>query len=135
MATMPPTAPVTMPRTLALPYLIHSATIHATAAAAVAAWVTSMAMPAAPSAARAEPALKPNQPTHSMEAPMTVITRLWGGDEGVRVAPPPADDHRRPRGAATPALMWTTVPPAKSMMPRSQKKAPSPLQVMWQIGA
>ena len=36
-------------------------------------------MPAAPSAARAEPALNPNQPTHSMEAPMTVITRLWGG--------------------------------------------------------
>ena len=30
-----------------------------------------MAMPARPSAATAEPALKPNQPTHSSEAPIT----------------------------------------------------------------
>jgi hypothetical protein len=29
-------------------------------------------MPAAPSAATAEPALKPNQPNHSREAPMMV---------------------------------------------------------------
>ena len=40
--------------------------------AAVAIWVTSMAMPAVPLAAMAEPALKPNQPNHSMAAPIRV---------------------------------------------------------------
>ena len=58
--------------------MIHSANIQASAAAAVAIWVTAMAMPARPSAATAEPALKPNQPTHSSEAPITVSTRLCG---------------------------------------------------------
>ena len=41
------------------------------AAAAVAMCVTAKAIPARPLAALAEPALKPNQPTHSREAPIT----------------------------------------------------------------
>ena len=41
--------------------------------------VTSIAMPAAPFAASALPALKPNQPTQSSDAPVTVIVRLCGG--------------------------------------------------------
>ena len=41
-------------------------------AAAVATWVTNIAMPAVPLAPTAEPALKPNQPTHSRLAPITV---------------------------------------------------------------
>ena len=77
-ATRPLTAPETMPSTLGLERNIHSANIHARAAAAVAIWVTAMAMPALPLAATADPALKPNQPTHSMEAPMTLSTRLCG---------------------------------------------------------
>ena len=44
----------------------------ATAAVAVAICVTAMAMPAEPLAPTAEPALKPNQPTHSKEAPITL---------------------------------------------------------------
>ena len=40
---------------------------------------SSIAMPAEPLAASALPALKPNQPTHSMPAPVTVIVRLCGG--------------------------------------------------------
>lgn len=40
--------------------------------AAEAIWVTSMAIPAVPLAAAAEPALKPNQPIHSMAAPTRV---------------------------------------------------------------
>jgi hypothetical protein len=32
-----------------------------------------------PLASRLEPALKPNQPTHSSEAPIMVIGRLCGG--------------------------------------------------------
>ena len=61
-----------MPRTLGFLWVSHSANIQASAAAAVATWVTAMAMPAPPFAATAEPALKPNQPTHRNEAPITV---------------------------------------------------------------
>src|SRR5690606_36570125 len=72
MATRPATTPDAMPRALGLRWVIHSANIQASAAAAVAIWVTSMAMPAVSSAAAAEPALKPNQPIHSMAAPIRV---------------------------------------------------------------
>src|SRR5258708_40224274 len=71
MATRPATAPDTMPSTDGLPRVTHSANIQDSAAAAVANWVTAMAMPALPLAAVAEPAFKPNQPTHSSEAPIT----------------------------------------------------------------
>src|SRR5690606_16424997 len=70
MATRPATAPDTMPSTLGLPRTAHSANIQASAAAAVAIWVTAIAMPAEALAPAADPALKPNQPTHSSEAPM-----------------------------------------------------------------
>src|ERR1700688_996655 len=71
-ATTPATAPDAMPNTLGLPRLTHSAHIQPSAAVAVAICVTSIAMPARPSAAPAEPALNPNQPTHSREAPIRV---------------------------------------------------------------
>ena len=71
-ATRPATAPEAMPSTEGLPCDSHSANIQARAAAAVAIWVTAMAIPAAPLEATALPALKPNQPTHSSEAPITV---------------------------------------------------------------
>jgi hypothetical protein len=35
-------------------------------------------MPACPPAVTAEPALKPNQPTHKSDAPIMVSTRLCG---------------------------------------------------------
>ena len=78
--------------------------------------VTSIAMPAAPSAASALPALKPNQPTHSMQAPVTVMVMLCGG---IAVSGKP---RRRPStsaqtSAAMPAFRCTTVPPAKSITP------------------
>ena len=41
-------------------------------------WVAAAAMPALKPAVTAEPALKPNQPTHSSEAPITDRTRLCG---------------------------------------------------------
>src|ERR1700747_1433154 len=71
MATRPATAPDAAPSTDGLPLDIHSANIQPRAAAAVAICVTDMAMPARPFAATAEPALKPNQPTHSSDAPIT----------------------------------------------------------------
>ena len=70
-ATRPATAPEIAPSTDGLPLAIHSANIQPSAAAAVAICVTVIAMPARPFAATADPALKPNQPTHSSEAPIT----------------------------------------------------------------
>src|SRR3954452_174704 len=70
-ATRPATAPEMQPRTEGLPLATHSANIQASAAAAVAICVTAIAMPARPFDATAEPALKPNQPTQSSDAPIT----------------------------------------------------------------
>ena len=71
--------PVAMPITVGLPILTHSIPIQVSAPTAALIWVTNMAIPAEPSAATALPALKPNQPTHSIAAPMTTIVLLCGG--------------------------------------------------------
>src|SRR6266702_1084889 len=109
MATRPATAPVQMPTTVDLPRIIHSTSIQVNPAAAVAMCVTSIAMPACIPALTAEPALKPNQPTHNSEAPMKVYTMLWAGPVSLRL--PSTRQHISP---ATPELTCTTVPPAKS---------------------
>src|SRR5579862_3730227 len=77
-ATSPATAPEQMPSTLGLPFSDHSTNIQVSAAVAVAIWVTAIAMPALVPALTAEPALKPNQPTQSSEAPIMLSTRLCG---------------------------------------------------------
>ena len=73
-----------MPSTLGLPLAIHSANIQARAAAAAATMVTASPYPHGRWPRTAEPALKPNQPTHSSEAPMRLRTRLCGeiGSDG-----------------------------------------------------
>src|SRR4051812_29315196 len=77
-ATSPATAPDRMPSRLGFLITIHSQNIHASAAAAVATWVLIIAAPASALAAAAEPALKPNQPTHNSAAPMNDHVRLCG---------------------------------------------------------
>src|SRR5579863_1999553 len=79
MATSPATAPEIAPRALARPFLIHSATLQLIAAAAVAKWVATKALVASEPADSALPALNPNQPTHSRQAPIKLSTREWGG--------------------------------------------------------
>ena len=81
--------------------------------------VLSSAWAARPLASRLEPALKPNQPTHSRQAPMMVKVRLCGGIGSLRIAErgPSMIAATRP---ATPALMCTTVPPAKSSAPSAR---------------
>src|SRR5215472_18764718 len=79
MATSPATAPEIPPKTLALPLRNHSAAPHPTAAEAAAKCVATNALVAKLPAASALPALKPNHPTHSRHAPITLRTTLCGG--------------------------------------------------------
>ena len=78
-ATRPATQPDSAPSSEGLPLKIHSANIQDSAAAAVATNELIIASGAPPIASRLEPALKPNQPTHSSEAPIMVMTSEWGG--------------------------------------------------------
>ena len=78
-AASPAMAPVAMPSALGLPRLVHSMHIHVNPAVADAIWVTTIAIPATPSAASWLPAVNPNQLTQSIAAPTTVNTRLLGG--------------------------------------------------------
>src|SRR5512141_3492859 len=67
MATRPATAPEAAPNRLGLPFNIHSVPTQVKTAAAVAISVLAKAKVAVPPASNAEPALKPNQPTHNSE--------------------------------------------------------------------
>src|SRR5262245_3959365 len=78
MATSPATAPEIMPATLGVLATSHAENIHPSDAAAVAICVTAMAMPALTLAVTADPALNPNQPTQSSDAPISDSTRLCG---------------------------------------------------------
>src|ERR1700732_4608958 len=78
-ATRPATAPETAPSTLGFPLRIHSAALHPTTAAAVAKCVATKALVAKLPAANALPALNPNQPTQSRQAPIKLSTTLCGG--------------------------------------------------------
>src|SRR5712664_2974021 len=79
MATSPATAPEIAPSALARPFLSHSATLQPSAAAAAAKCVATKALVARLLAASALPALKPNHPTHSRQAPIKLSTTLCGG--------------------------------------------------------
>src|SRR5690242_17342944 len=77
--TRPATAPEQKPSTLGLPRNIHSASGQTNDATAVAIVVVMKAFPAITSAATAEPALNPYQPTHNIPVPMAQSTMLCGG--------------------------------------------------------
>src|SRR5437868_15551131 len=77
-ATRPATQPEIAPSSEGLPFTIHSANIQDIAAPAVAMNELIIASGAPPVASRLEPALKPNQPTHSSEAPIMLMTSEWG---------------------------------------------------------
>ena len=72
MQTRPATAPEAAPSTLGRLRKNHSMHAQPTAPAAAAKCVAQNALAAAVSAATADPALNPNQPTHSIAAPVTV---------------------------------------------------------------
>src|SRR5215469_3636806 len=79
MATSPATAPEIPPRTLGLPLRIHSAPAHPIVAEAAAKCVATNALVARLPEPRALPALNPNHPTQSRQAPMQLSTTLCGG--------------------------------------------------------
>src|SRR5215475_211121 len=112
-ATSPATAPEIAPSALALPFLIHSAALQPTAAAAAPKCVATNALEARPLAASALPALNPNHPTHSKHAPIKLTTKLCGGI-GCFGNPTRLPMYSAQTRAETPEEMWTTVPPAKS---------------------
>src|SRR4051812_18234 len=78
MATRPATAPEAAPSIEALPFMSASPMHHASTAADVAEKVLMNASTALLPASSAEPALKPNQPTHSSEAPTIVSVSECG---------------------------------------------------------
>ena len=82
-ATSPATAPDAAPSIDGLPLIIHSPSIQDSTAAAVAISVLTNASAAVSPASSAEPALKPNQPTHSSDAPIIVNVRLCGAIESL----------------------------------------------------
>src|SRR3954462_13269563 len=112
--TKPATAPEQNPSTLAFFRVIYSRAPHVNKEPAVASVVVVNALAATPSAATAEPALKPYQPTQSMPVPTMQSTRLCGG-MGVLPKPRRGPTSKQRMSADQPDDMWTTVPPAKSM--------------------
>src|SRR3974377_1637086 len=78
MPTRRATAPEAAPRVVGFPRKTHSVPIQERTAALVARWVAVNAEDAREPAARALPALNPNQPNHKSPAPRTVMGRLWG---------------------------------------------------------
>src|SRR5579864_1599357 len=78
-ATNPATAPEIAPSALGLPLRSHSAAHQPITAAAAPRCVATKALDARLPAPSALPALKPNHPTHSRQAPMKLNTTLCGG--------------------------------------------------------
>ena len=114
MATRPATTPEAAPIDVALPSLSFSTSIHPSIAAHVATAVLIHTRAAVSSGASSDPTLNPNQPNHSRPAPIMTTGTLCGR---MAILPKPSRlptmiARTRP---AMPALMWTTVPPAKSM--------------------
>ncbi len=102
-------------------------------AAAVATWVlTNITAPTPSSLPSQDPALKPNQPNQSRPAPSITRGRLCGRI-GSFLKPTRLPMTRMTPRAAAPALMWTAVPPAKSMTPSLNSQPPAP-HTQWATG-
>src|SRR5262245_2731699 len=124
-ATSPATAPDAAPSIVGLPVLIHSAIIQPSAANEAAVCVAMNALEARPFAPSADPALNPNQPTHSIAAPITANGRLGGAIDDFP-KPTRLPMIRTATSAEMPGLMCATVPPAKSSAPKLRRKPPTP---------
>src|SRR5882672_6754423 len=116
MATRPQTAPIAAASADGFLFSAHESATQVSAAAAAAVLVTTNALAASAPEASAEPALNPNQPNHRSTAP-----RITNGTL-LALTPGCSSFSRLPTNSAAaraenPAVMWTTVPPAKSSAP------------------
>src|SRR5262249_39074119 len=102
------------PSEVALPSRIRSTRSHASIAVPVATVVVTKVDAAMPPELSAEPALNPYQPNHSRPAPSITNGRLCGriGVPGQPLRLPSTSANAKP---AAPELIWTAVPPAKSI--------------------
>src|SRR5215831_7582158 len=136
-ATNPATAPEMAPMALGFPLRNHSAPPQPTTAAAAAKWVATKALVARLPAARALPALNPNQPTHSRHAPTKLSTTLCGVIASFGY-PTRLPRYKAQTSADTPDVTCTTVPPAKSRQgnfpPREAFSSPPLPHTMWAMG-
>ena len=108
---------VHVPKTDALPNSLMSHNVHVTAAVAAAICVAMHAnAPLAP-ADNAEPPLNPNQPTHNIAVPKNVSTKFPTVISISFLLPTLIAATNAP----IPAVMCTTMPPAKSKTPKSAK--------------
>src|SRR5205814_889838 len=133
MPTRPTARPVAAPTAVAFPVRNRSRHTHATNAVAAAVLVFVNASAASPFAASAEPALNPNQPNHKSPAPSSTSGTLWG-TIAVRLKSFRGPSMRAATSADTPALMCTTVPPAKSSAPSFASQPPDP-HTQWASGS
>src|SRR5690242_11840817 len=131
MQARPATAPVNAPTRLGFPSRSHEIASHVHIAIDPAMSVFTKAWAATPLAARAEPALNPNHPNHSSPVPRATNATLWGTifSSGVSLRAPTTHTEAR---AANPALVCTTIPPAKSSAPHFARKPPP--QIQWVRG-
>src|SRR5687768_12578161 len=125
--TRPTTIAVAAPTAVARLVRSASSAIQTHSAAIGASIVVANACPAPALADSALPALKPNQPKYSSAAPSSANGTLCGS-----IACRPKS-FRFPTtiaatSAATPALMCTTVPPAKSSTPSLESQPPPQTQ-------
>ena len=119
-------APTAAPVAVGLPIRYQSTSIQATHAKQAAVLVVTRVLTAIPFMASALPALKPNQPNQSSAAPRMTKGTLAGPEDSSALA-----TRRRPTTSAaasaeTPASRCTTIPPAKSSVPRLRSQPPSP---------
>src|SRR5262249_48345470 len=131
MATSPTTAATAAPTPEVLFVRTISSSTQVTTAAAADRLVVTKARLARPPAVSAEPALNPTQPNHNREAPRMTKGTLCGTlCSGLFCCGPRMTAATR---ADTPALMWTTDPPAKSSAPSSRSQPPAP-HTQWAMG-
>ena len=80
-----------------------------------------------------EPGLKPNQPSHRTNRPMTARDMLWPGMArglpSLPYLPMRGPRSMAPASADQPPREWTTASPAKSRNPRSASQPPP--QTQW----
>src|SRR5271157_1102960 len=125
--TSPATEPVSAPTMLGFPLRIQSMIIQVIIASEAAISVLAKAIAANPLEPNALPPLNPNQPNHNKAAPSATYVTLCG-----KVLSPllilRLPITRTDANAAKPALVCTTIPPAKSAKPICERKPPPQAQ-------